>query len=213
MTEVKYLSSILLTLLLAAGVTTAAEQDATQSNVAEAADAGMATPESDSMQTPATTEAAQPMAETQSAPEPMAAGSVPRSAFATDIQDHEPVDQIGSLTNDNNKVYFFTELADLSGQKVIHRWEYNGEVIAEVPFNVKGDRWRGWSSKNLEPGWTGDWKVDVVNGSGDVIASQSLQYKAAPQQAAMTDAEEAAAPVAETGADMKTDESAPAEAQ
>ncbi|MBN1379669.1 MAG: DUF2914 domain-containing protein [Gammaproteobacteria bacterium] len=155
------------------------------------------------------------MVETEAAPAaaaesaPMATGSVARAAFATDIQDHEPVDQISSLTNDTSKVYFFTELTDLQGQQAVHRWEYNGEVVAEVPFNVGGNRWRVWSSKNLQPEWTGGWKVSVVNGSGDVIAIQSLQYEAASEQPAA----ETAAPVAGTTEDLSADESAPAAAQ
>ncbi len=61
----------------------------------------------------------------------------------------------------------------------------------------------------------GSWKVSVINGSGDVIAIQSLQYEAAPAQPAVADMDESAAdkatPVADTAKDLKADESAPAE--
>ena len=203
MTDVKYLSSILLALVLVTGVA-AGQQDAAPSEASDAT----AMPESDSAQAPAAAEADDMTADTQ--PAPMAAGSVARSAFTTSVQDHEPVDQITVLTNDNSKVYFFTELSDLNGQQVTHRWEYNGEVMAEVPFNVNGDRWRVWSSKNLQPGWTGEWKVSVINGSGNVIASETLQYEAAPEKADMADTQE---PAAEAETDMTDDASAPAAAQ
>lgn len=106
-------------------------------------------------------------------------GSVVRSAFTTEIAEREPTQNLQKLTNDNGQVMFFTELRDMSGQTALHRWEYDGKVVAEIEFNVKGPRWRVWSSKSLVPEWTGDWKVSVVNGAGDVISEKNLSYEVA----------------------------------
>ena len=106
-------------------------------------------------------------------------GSVVRSAFTREIDDREPTENLQKLTNENGEVKFFTELRDMSGQTAIHRWEYDGKVVAEVEFNVKGPRWRVWSSKSLVPQWTGDWKVSVVNGAGEVISEKNLTYDVA----------------------------------
>lgn len=118
-------------------------------------------------------------------------GSVVRSAFTRDIDEREPTENLQNLTNDNGQVKFFTELRDMSGQTAIHRWQYEGKVVAEVEFNVKGPRWRVWSSKSFVPQWTGDWKVSVINGAGEVISEKNLSYDiaAAPQTtpAATTD--------------------------
>ena len=103
-------------------------------------------------------------------------GSVVRSAFTRDIDEREPTENLQNLTNDNGQVKFFTELRDMSGQTAIHRWQYEGKVIAEVEFNVKGPRWRVWSSKSFVPQWTGDWKVSVINGAGEVISEKNLSY-------------------------------------
>lgn len=105
-------------------------------------------------------------------------GSVMRSAFTTQIDDREPVDKIQELDNDTQEVYYFTELRDMEGQTARHRWQYNGEVMAEVEFNVKGPRWRVWSSKRFVPDWTGEWTVSVVNAADEVIAEDSFQYVA-----------------------------------
>ncbi len=51
-------------------------------------------------------------------------GSVVRSAFTRDIEQREPTEDLQNLTNENTQVKFFTELRDMSGQTVIHRWEY-----------------------------------------------------------------------------------------
>lgn len=212
MTQTKYLSSIFFALLLVASIARA-DQAAQETTAAPAAEETAAT---DAQQTSekAGTEA---VAETPAQPETMPTGSVARSAFATGVQDHEPVDQINTLTNDNNKIYFFTELKDLKGQRAVHRWEHNGEIVAEVPFSVGGDRWRVWSSKNLQSEWTGDWKVSVLNGSGEVIATKEFQYEAAPEKPAITETapteEQTSEPnkasaVADTPGELRANESA-----
>lgn len=114
--------------------------------------------------------------------EEMLQGSVARSVFTSDIQDREPVDQLTQVSAPNEQVYFFTELKDLDGQTVKHRWRYQGEVVAEVAFNVRGSRWRVWSSKNLQPDQLGTWTVEVVNGNGDVIASSTIEHEQAPAE-------------------------------
>lgn len=103
-------------------------------------------------------------------------GSVVRSAFTREVAEREPTENLENLTNENGQVKFFTELRDMSGQTAVHRWEYDGKVVAEVEFNVKGPRWRVWSSKSLVPKWTGDWKVSVINGAGEVISEKNLSY-------------------------------------
>lgn len=119
-------------------------------------------------------------------------GSVVRSAFTREIDEREPMENLQNLSNENTQVKFFTELRDMSGQTAIHRWQYEGKVVAEIEFNVKGPRWRVWSSKSFVPQWTGDWKVSVVNGAGETISEKNLSYDVAAVPATTT------APVADT---------------
>lgn len=127
-------------------------------------------------------------------------GSVVRSAFTREINEREPTENLQNLTNENGQVKFFTELRDMSGQTAIHRWEYDGKVVAEVEFDVKGPRWRVWSSKSLIPEWTGNWKVSVINGAGEVIAEKSLSYDVAtaPAETDMPSATETPAAASES---------------
>ncbi len=133
MIQSKYLSRIFFSFLLVTGFATA-EQAVTEAEAAAAANAQSTMDAAESAPAAAAiaTGAEAKIAEAKTAADVMSTGSVARSAFATDIQDHEPADQITSLTNDSNKVYFFTELTGLQGQQAIHRWEYNGEVVADV---------------------------------------------------------------------------------
>lgn len=104
------------------------------------------------------------------------AGEVARAQFTSGIDQREPVDEVTILSNNINKIYFFSELRDLQGETVTHRWSFAGKVMAEVSFNVGGPRWRVNSSKALLPGWIGDWTVSVVDGSGEIVADYRFQY-------------------------------------
>lgn len=109
-------------------------------------------------------------------------GTVIRAVFTTAIAEREPVDTLDSIEAQEQKIYYFTELQDMQGQTAIHRWEYNGEVMAEVSFEVNGPRWRVWSSKNLQPAWLGEWKVSVINSANEVINESTLNVVAVTEQ-------------------------------
>lgn len=105
-----------------------------------------------------------------------AEGSVARAIVATGVADHEPVNDLERVLAGNEKVYFFTELRGMQGQTVKHRWSHGEVALAEVEFNVRGPRWRVWSSKNLLPEWSGEWKVAVIDAAGNVISEKSFTY-------------------------------------
>lgn len=107
-----------------------------------------------------------------------AAGEVARAVFTTAVADREPSDELSVVPNSTSRVYFFTELRNLAGQRVTHRWEQGGEVRAEVPFEVSGPRWRVWSSKQILPEWTGEWRVRVLDENGAELTSKSFSYQA-----------------------------------
>jgi hypothetical protein len=98
--------------------------------------------------------------------------------FTTAIEDREPIDQITFVGNDVQKVFFYTDLRDLEGQTISHRWLHNGIVVANVTFEVRGPRWRVWSSKKMLPDLIGDWTVEIVTAEGEVIAAETFTYKA-----------------------------------
>lgn len=103
-------------------------------------------------------------------------GHVARAAFTTLVADREPQDEVSRLTNEHNRIIFFTDLRDLAGRNVFHVWEHDGAVMARVPFSVKGPRWRIYSTKNLEPSWVGEWTVKVVDEKGEVLHTETFSY-------------------------------------
>lgn len=107
------------------------------------------------------------------------AAGISRGIFTTKIKDKEPVSELKKIPSDITRVYFFTEITGLNGHTIIHRWEYNGQVLAEVNFQVNGDRWRTWSSKNMLSSWVGKWQVSVLDEGGNVIEQNEFEYVAA----------------------------------
>ncbi len=109
---------------------------------------------------------------------PVPDAGVARAQFTTGISDREPVDQVVTLDNSVTSIYYFTELRNLQGRSISHRWEYDGRVISEVPFAVEGPRWRVYSKKKLEPAMTGKWTVWVIDQSGWPIHAGIFEYTA-----------------------------------
>lgn len=110
-------------------------------------------------------------------------GTVARAIFTSGISDREPTDTITTLTNDVTNITFFTELQGMQGQTVTHRWEHGDKVMAEVKFDVGGSRWRVFSSKRLDPSWTGEWKVSVVDANGGTLSASTFTYAAGAKAA------------------------------
>ncbi len=124
---------------------------------------------------------------------------VKRSQFTTSIRNREPQNTIRQLGNDRQKVYYFTELTNMQGQTVRHRWKYKGKVMAEVEFKVKGPRWRVFSSKWLERRWVGKWTASVVSRTGRRLASSSFTYTRSAKRSAPAKAAAAAGDAFERG--------------
>ncbi len=109
---------------------------------------------------------------------PAAAGQVSRALFTIGVEDREPVLQVDSInSNSYNQISFFTELMDHEGDNVTHQWVYGGKVMFEKTFEVRGPRWRVWTSKTLVPEWTGLWSVNVLDQDRKVLATKSFDYQ------------------------------------
>ena len=104
-------------------------------------------------------------------------GKVIRAIFTSQISDREPTDNLTEISNSSDRIYFFTDLRELEGQIITHRWEHNNKVMAEVKFKVGGGpRWRVYSSKNLLPEWTGVWTVVVTDENGRTLETSVFNY-------------------------------------
>lgn len=107
-----------------------------------------------------------------------AEAEVSRAQFTSSMLDREPTDELSAVALNTEKMFFFTELRNMDGKTVTHRWSLNGAVMAEVSFNVRASRWRIYSSKTLLPEWRGDWVVDVIDDTGTVVETKTVSYSA-----------------------------------
>jgi len=106
------------------------------------------------------------------------AGEVSRALFTIGIDDREPVIMVDSIDSSSySSISFFTELNDLSGHNITHQWIHNDKVMFEKTFEVKGARWRVWTSKTLVPSWIGTWTVNVLDDERTVLTSKSFEYQ------------------------------------
>ena len=96
--------------------------------------------------------------------------------FTTAVENREPIDQVTFVPHKTQTITFFSDLRGLQGTTVRHRWVYDGKTMAEVDFGIRGPRWRVWSSQNLVAEWTGDWTVEIVTETGEVIAAETFTY-------------------------------------
>ncbi len=138
-----------------------------------------------------------------------AEGEVARAIVTTDVVDREPVNDLEMIPAGEETVLLFTDLRNMQGQTVLHRWIHGDEQMAEVSFDVRGPRWRVWSSKKMVPEWVGNWTVQVIDTAGVVVAEKSFTYGMA-EDAGTAPAtkeplvEEAPAPVTEQAPAMET---------
>ena len=91
-----------------------------------------------------------------------------------DVEDRVPINIVEEGDNSLGKIYFFTNIRNLSGERITHRWIYQGRVMAEVSFNINGPRWRVWSSKNLWHTWIGEWRVEVLTDRWQCALRESI---------------------------------------
>ncbi|BAS67273.1 DUF2914 domain-containing protein [Bathymodiolus septemdierum thioautotrophic gill symbiont] len=102
---------------------------------------------------------------------------ISQAVFAKSVEERAPIDIITEIDNSVKKVYFFTNIRHLKGDRITHRWLYKSKVKAEISFDIKGNRWRVWSSKNLWHRWTGEWTVEVVNQNAEILLTKTFEYK------------------------------------
>ncbi|MDF2177964.1 DUF2914 domain-containing protein [Aliiglaciecola sp. CAU 1673] len=99
-----------------------------------------------------------------------------RSQLTSAVVAREPVDdlrgEVIGKPNEITQVVFFTQLDDMQGQDVVHKWFYQGELMAEVPMSVRSPNWRTWSSKRLLPAWQGNWQVQLWSGDKLLLSKE-----------------------------------------
>jgi Protein of unknown function (DUF2914) len=97
---------------------------------------------------------------------------VVEAVITTGVVDHLPIDAVESYTAGAGKLYCFTRVLGAAGRETVtHVWRREGEEMARIVLPLRRDDFRTWSVKTLQPSWSGNWQVDVVDDAGEVLLS------------------------------------------
>ena len=89
-----------------------------------------------------------------------------------DVVDRTPLGMGTVYAVSVGKLYCFTKVTGAqSDTKIIHNWFRNGKLKASITLPVKSASWRTWSAKEITPGDSGDWMVEVLSEDGTPIES------------------------------------------
>lgn len=100
---------------------------------------------------------------------------VERVVFATSIENREPVGEAAEFDQSVGRVYCWTKLtAENPPVGFTHVWYKGDQKVLEVPLKATFPSTRTWSNKGISPG---NWKVDVVDESGQVISSATFTVR------------------------------------
>ncbi|WP_392344458.1 DUF2914 domain-containing protein [Pseudoalteromonas prydzensis] len=106
---------------------------------------------------------------------------VSRAVLTREVVDREPVNVFKADVRFNeftDTMAFFSELKNLQGQKVKHVWRYEDEVQASIELDVTSPRYRTFSNKTILPEQVGNWRVDVVDEQGRLLAQKEFRILA-----------------------------------
>ena len=90
--------------------------------------------------------------------------------MCTAVKDRAPVGEGDSFPASVGELYCFSEVTGASGT-VVHAWFHGDKEVWKMELPVKAARWRTWSAKRILPAMTGDWRVEVRDGAGVVLAT------------------------------------------
>ncbi|MFT7052992.1 MAG: hypothetical protein ACJAU1_000543, partial [Psychromonas sp.] len=95
------------------------------------------------------------------------------------VQDNEPIGTINDIHFDDNNiatVYAYSDVTAFKDQTLYYQWSLDGKKIAKIRVYVRGDRWRSYSSKFIQPHMHGEWKVELQNQAGENLAINQFRY-------------------------------------
>lgn len=101
--------------------------------------------------------------------------SVAEAIITSNVVDRVPADTLTAVAADVGQVYCWTRITGAEGEVEINHVWYRGEdEVARTSLRVASADWRTWSSKKIDPSWTGEWRVEVIGPDGTVLKTISF---------------------------------------
>lgn len=103
------------------------------------------------------------------------------AVLTSGLMDRVPQDTITSVAApaEADTVYLWTRVTGAEPGTVIrHVWFRGDDEVGNVELTINGSPWRTWSRKTITAEWTGDWRVEVQDASGNVLETVSFTVQA-----------------------------------
>ena len=79
------------------------------------------------------------------------------------------------------KIYCWSTIVGAHRDTAVeHVWYWEEREMARVRLPVHGPKWRTWSSKRIDPRWTGTWRVEILAADGTPLDIRFLTVKTSP---------------------------------
>lgn len=93
--------------------------------------------------------------------------SVAEAIITSNVVDRLPADTLTAVPADAGQVFCWTRITGATGEvEISHVWYRGEEEVARTSLRVASSNWRTWSSKKIDPSWTGEWRVEVIGPDG-----------------------------------------------
>ncbi len=102
------------------------------------------------------------------------------------VTDRMPTGMADSFGADVGKVFTWCKVTGATDTTFVrHVYYFNGDEMGSVDLPVRSSSWRTWSSKNIMPGWVGDWEVKIFDANGNLLESKTFKITPAMTQEPM----------------------------
>ena len=101
---------------------------------------------------------------------------IERIVVSTGVENRQPVGESDTFADSVGTLFCYTEIRGMGDSTTVsHVWYHGENRRADVKLNVRGYRWRTWSTKVIQKDWTGDWRVDIVSADGKILKSKRFR--------------------------------------
>ena len=107
-------------------------------------------------------------------------GRITRAVLTSAIVHREPVDKLNKSVTAPDKpkpLFYFTEIVDMKGSTLTHRWRHEGKVVADTKFRIDSDHYRVFSNKQMHAESKGNWQIEVLDQNGRTLQTAHFTYQ------------------------------------
>lgn len=108
---------------------------------------------------------------------------VKRFLLPGSVSNKEPLGELNDISfnaDGSAVVWTYSEVVDKRGSRLNYVWLHEGSQVAAVKVDIRGNRWRSYSSKVINQSMSGSWRVELHDGEGRLLASADFLLSMTP---------------------------------